>query len=215
MIQGSYTTRQRVGRRSVLHTAVYVAAGLLAVGLTGCNATHLATSVGYSAVLPIEDNAPRPVDNEVPLVEQRLREAEADWHGTPYRYGGASRDGIDCSAFVMTIYKDLFDLALPRTTLTQVETGEEVSPDALQAGDLVFFRTSRKTRHVGIYLGAGEFAHASTSQGVMTSRLDNSYWQRTYWTARRILPTAPVAASADAPPAVQKNKPSPARRTGW
>ena len=149
------------------------------------------------------------------LVEQRLRAEEERWHGTPYRLGGVSEDGIDCSAFVMNVYQNVFGLPLPRTTIAQVEAGQAVSADALQAGDLIFFRTSRKTRHVGIYLGAGEFAHASTSQGVTTSRLDNTYWRRTYWTSRRILPTLSADAALTAPSAVQKDKQPSSRRSGW
>ncbi len=180
----------------------------MVVALTGCKGVHLVTSAGYAALDAAEDR-------EVSPIEQQLRDAEAQWRGTPYRWGGLSQEGIDCSGFVMTVYQDVFDLPLPRTTLAQVETGEAVSADALQAGDLVFFRTSRRTRHVGIYLGAGEFAHASTSQGVMTSRLDNAYWQKTYWTSRRILPTALAETEAAAPRPRPSKKPPSTRRTGW
>ena len=208
MIQASYTIRHRVDWRFALRTTLYAVTGLLTVALTGCSTSYLATSAGYATTSTVENS-------ETNLVEESLRAAEADWRGTPYRYGGTSRKGIDCSAFVMTVYQDVFDLSLPRTTTAQVEVGEAVSPKALQAGDLVFFRTSRKTRHVGIYLGDGEFAHASTSQGVMTSHLDNDYWQRTYWTARRILPTAFAETATERPSRGQKIKPASTRRTGW
>ena len=178
------------------------AAGLLVLLLTGCGSSHLAASMAAEAYQPS-------------LIEQRLRAEEQQWHGTPYRWGGLSREGIDCSGFVMTVYEDLFGLPLPRTTTAQVEAGEAVSADALQAGDLVFFRTSRKTRHVGIYLGEGEFAHASTSQGVTTSRLDNTYWRKTYWTSRRILPTLSADAALASPSAQQKDKQPASRRSGW
>jgi cell wall-associated NlpC family hydrolase len=61
-----------------------------------------------------------------------------------------------------------------------------VALDELQTADLVFFKTGWKTRHVGIYIGEGQFLHASTSRGVMISSLDNPYWQRHYWTSRRV-----------------------------
>ncbi len=176
--------------------------GLLVVFLTGCGSAQRVATEAAETYLP-------------GLIEQRLRAEEQAWHGTPYRYGGVSRDGIDCSGFVMTVYQDLFGMPLPRTTTGQVEAGEAVSADALQAGDLVFFRTSRKTRHVGIYLGDGEFAHASTSQGVTTSRLDNTYWRRTYWTSRRILPTLSAEAASASPSAVQKDPQASSRRSGW
>lgn len=208
VLKGLYTPRRSVWRPGAFNIAVYVAAGFLVVGLTGCRAAHLVSSAGYAAMSSIEDD-------EASLVERQLRATELQWHGTPYRWGGVSREGVDCSGFVMNVYQDVFDLPLPRTTTAQVETGEAVSPEALQAGDLIFFRTSRRTRHVGIYLGAGEFAHASTSQGVMTSRLDNAYWQKTYWTSRRILPAASAKTAAVAPLPLQPMKPRPIRRTGW
>lgn len=208
VLKESYTPRRIVWRQGAFSAVAYVAAGLLVVGLTGCSAAHLATLTGYAAMWSMEEG-------QASLVEQRLRAAEQQWHGTPYRWGGVSRDGVDCSGFVMNLYQDLFDLPLPRTTTEQVEAGEAAPPDALQAGDLVFFRTSRKTWHVGIYLSAGEFAHASTSQGVMTSRLDNAYWQEAYWTSRRILPTASAETAAASRFTMQQKKSSSKRRTGW
>ncbi len=121
-------------------------------------------------------------------VEQRLRILTRDWYGTPYRMGGTSRSGIDCSGFVMTAYRDLFGIPLPRTTKAQMKVGYSVAQSQLQPGDLVFFRPPYKTRHVGIYLGRGEFAHASSSQGVMVSHLNNRYWRGAYWAARRVMP---------------------------
>lgn len=111
------------------------------------------------------------------------------WAGTPYRLGGADKNGVDCSALVQSIFTQAFDVQLPRTTSEMVATGDLVTRQALQPLDLVFFRTGR-TQHVGIYLGQGEFLHASTSRGVIISKLDNPYWKRNFWTARR--PVDPV-----------------------
>ncbi|HMB89371.1 MAG TPA: NlpC/P60 family protein, partial [Rhodothermales bacterium] len=146
-----------------------------------------------------------------------LRAAERIWRGTPYRYGGTTRDGIDCSAFVQVVYGDVFGIDLPRATAQQVHEGEMINHRDLRPGDLVFFKTRPRTRHVGIYLGEGEFAHASTSQGVMISHLSESYWRTRFWTSRRILPDAPETPLAPRPPVVVENTP-PARppiRTGW
>jgi len=109
------------------------------------------------------------------------------WAGTPYRLGGSGAGGIDCSALVQNVFRDTFRFALPRTTAEQVGTGLAVARDALRPGDLVFFRPSGAYRHVGIYVGEGRFLHASTSRGVMLSELDNHYWQRHFWQARRPL----------------------------
>ncbi len=69
----------------------------------------------------------------------------------------------------------------------QRKLGFAVKKSQLKVGDLLFFKTGWSSRHVGIYIGNNEFMHASTSQGVMISSLDNSYWKQKYWQARRLL----------------------------
>lgn len=124
-------------------------------------------------------------DPRAPL-RSDLHQQYQRWAGTPYRLGGVDQRGIDCSGLVLRVYEDLYGLRLPRTTEAQVNLGRKVAPDELQTADLVFFKTGWKTRHVGIYIGQGRFFHASTSRGVMISSLDNPYWQRHYWTSRRV-----------------------------
>ncbi|UTJ45604.1 NlpC/P60 family protein [Atlantibacter subterranea] len=110
------------------------------------------------------------------------------WHGTPYRYGGMSRHGVDCSAFVLVTFRDRFALRLPRQTSEQAEIGTRIDKDDLLPGDLVFFKTGSGENglHVGIYDTDNQFIHASTSQGVIKSSLDNVYWNKKFWQARRI-----------------------------
>lgn len=156
-------------------------------------------------------------------IEARILDLYTTWESTPYRLGGSDRRGIDCSAYVKEVYDSAFGIDLPRTTLQQVGVGDPIKKHELQAGDLVFFLPSgKRTRHVGIYLSEGRFTHASTSQGVTTSYLDEAYWQRAYWTARRVVPPgAATVTTADAqspePPSlimpVSKKKSS--KRTGW
>jgi lipoprotein Spr/probable lipoprotein NlpC len=184
---------------------------------TGCVLLLLLTGCGAaSATLtpPTYD-----ADESVTYSDTRvlLRAAERAWHGTPYRYGGTTRTGIDCSAFVQTVYGDVFGIDLPRATAEQVHEGEKIDAGNLRPGDLVFFKTRPRTRHVGIYLGEGEFAHASTSQGVMISHLGDAYWRSRFWTSRRILPEAPEAMLPPRPPVVVDNTPPtrPPMRTGW
>ncbi|TKG10403.1 C40 family peptidase, partial [Vibrio lentus] len=76
--------------------------------------------------------------------------------------------------------------ALPRTTKDQSQQGKEIAYEQAISGDLVFFKTSPKVRHVGVYLGNKQFLHASTSKGVIISRLDNPYWASKFWHFRRI-----------------------------
>lgn len=110
------------------------------------------------------------------------------WRGTPYRYGGMSRRGVDCSGFVLMTMRDQFALQLPRDTRQQAKIGTKIDKDDLLPGDLVFFKTGSggSGLHVGIYDTDGQFIHASTSRGVMRSSLDNVYWRKNFWQARRI-----------------------------
>ena len=124
------------------------------------------------------------------VIRDALLEEHERWLGTPYRLGGQSRHGIDCSALIQTIFRERFETELPRTTSQQVHQGRRVERGNLKAGDLVFFRPPGSYRHAGIYVGDGFFLHASSSQGVALSRLDNSYWRRYFWQARR--PLAPM-----------------------
>ena len=113
-----------------------------------------------------------------------------EWYGTRYRLGGTSKSGIDCSAFVMQMYTSVFGLDMLRTAAEQFHSTCKMVWDKedLKEGDLVFFKikTSRIS-HVGIYLMNRFFVHASSSQGVMISSLNDKYWQRYYAGAGRVL----------------------------
>ncbi|HDI3228889.1 TPA: C40 family peptidase [Vibrio cholerae] len=109
-----------------------------------------------------------------------------EWRGVPYQFGGNNKSGIDCSAFVQIAYRDAWQLSLPRTTESQAQTGQLIKYEQAQYGDLVFFKTSRTNIHVGVYLGNKLFMHASTSKGVIISRIDNPYWAAKFWQFRRI-----------------------------
>lgn len=107
---------------------------------------------------------------------------------TPYLWGGMTTRGIDCSAFVLTVFKRALNIDLPRTSIMQSTVGKEVSRDELKFGDLVFFNTlGRRISHVGIYVGEGVFAHSSSNGGVKTSSLNEDYYNSRYVTARRVI----------------------------
>ncbi|MFA7289972.1 MAG: C40 family peptidase [Melioribacteraceae bacterium] len=108
---------------------------------------------------------------------------------TPYKYGGNSETGIDCSAFTLEVFKKADLTLLPRSAREQFSIGEKISSkDELQFGDLVFFNTRRRSNpgHVGIYLGDDQFVHASRTLGVTVSSLEEAYYKKRYTGARRV-----------------------------
>lgn len=114
--------------------------------------------------------------------------------GTPYRFGGTTRSGIDCSAFVLSVYNEATGISLPRVSADQAREGESVNRHELEKGDLVFFSTSRNGRisHVGIVHevtpeGDIKFIHSSSSKGVAINSLNEKYWNSKYRFAKRIL----------------------------
>jgi lipoprotein Spr len=110
-----------------------------------------------------------------------------EWLGTPYKYSGESKDGIDCSGFVCMLYKRSFDLTLAQSA---AEIYKEVKPlkrSALKEGDLVFFKIKKKRiSHVGVYVGNNKFAHASVQNGVIISDLDEPYYKKYFYKGGRI-----------------------------
>ena len=113
--------------------------------------------------------------------------------GTPYRFGGMTRSGIDCSAFVLSVYGSVTGINLPRISSAQAQEGERVEREQLEKGDLLFFQTrGSRISHVGIVQeitqeGEIKFIHASTSKGVTISSLNEKYWGLRFRFAKRIL----------------------------
>jgi len=154
------------------------------------------TEVNYIASMPGIEYIPPVVfryavllDIEVEKLNNRkLIEYVHQWWGVPYRIGGNSMEGIDCSGFVKGIAAEAYGLTLPRTSREQADQSNEISKDQLKEGDLVFFSQGRSISHVGMYISNNKFVHASTSMGVVISDLDEPYWKRRFVRAGRINP---------------------------
>jgi len=137
-----------------------------------------------------------------------LEVALGEFYGAPYRSGGTTPDGVDCSGLVQALFQRA-GVKLPRTVAQQYQEGKPVERDQLRFGDVVFFNRYCQIRdrdvmmagiltpawadevcHNGFYLGGGRFVHASP-RGVLVSRLDAGAWRISYRGARRYLPGSP------------------------
>ncbi len=130
--------------------------------------------------------------NAISYTAYSVIEEAKTYLGTPYRFGGTTRRGIDCSAFTQSVFR-AHDISIPRVARLQAHEGVKVSKSELQKGDLLFFVTrGRYISHVGIVEtvepdGEIKFIHASSSQGVTISSLNSSYWSSKYRYAKRII----------------------------
>lgn len=113
----------------------------------------------------------------------------ANWIGVPYRAGGDSKRGTDCSGLAYQLYKKVYHTHISRNTEDLKKESHKVAKRNLREGDLVFFtsnRSRRKVAHVGIYLKNGKFVHASTSNGVIVSNLNERYYTQHWISGGRI-----------------------------
>lgn len=116
----------------------------------------------------------------------KLHDFIFDWIGKPYRFGGESKRGIDCSAFARELYARVMGQYLPRNSRQQFKYVQTINKEELQTGDLVFFKIkTRDISHVGVYLSDNKFIQSSKS-GVNIASLENSYWKRYYYKSGRL-----------------------------
>lgn len=139
------------------------------------------TSKRSPTILKPEDQEQRDV-----LIKKFIDRIKA-YLGTPYRYGGDSAEGMDCSGFVATIFNQSCQIQLPHNAYQIYQGCQKISRRELYLGDLVFFSNRKAIDHVGIYLAKDYFVHASVSYGVIVSELNDLYYRSRFAAAGRIV----------------------------
>ncbi len=130
--------------------------------------------------------------DKIPVVAvngQEIIDYSLNFLGTPYVWGGTNlNNGVDCSGFTQQVY-DAFDIDISRVSYQQAKDGPTISKNELQTGDLVFFDTSNNggISHVGIYIDDDNFIHSDSTNGVMVSSLNNSYYSQNYVKGIRVM----------------------------
>ena len=138
---------------------------------------------------------PAPAKGGIPAAQknykvdrEKMMKVINSYLNTPYKYGGTTKAGLDCSGLVMVVFKESIGLSLPHSSRKLYGLGRQVSKGKLKFGDLVFFgRSISAIDHVGVFTGNGQFAHASTQKGVIISGLSEKYYRRRYQGAVRIV----------------------------
>ncbi|MFB9863412.1 NlpC/P60 family protein [Rufibacter immobilis] len=120
--------------------------------------------------------------------DPKLLEAISDWIGTPYRSGGSTQRGTDCSGFVSKIYKQVYGITLTHSSRSMFNEVSRVAKTDLETGDLIFFRRGpgHPIYHVGIYLKDGKFVHSASNGGVMVNSLMSAYYKKYFYAAGRV-----------------------------
>lgn len=141
-----------------------------------------------------QGNRATPKQSAIPGLASSILERAFELLGTPYRYGGSSEAGFDCSGFVGYLFKHEAGIRLPRTTREMINMDVPmVSKKDLQPGDVLFFNNRGRGRvsHTGIYIGDGRFIHSASRRGggVRVDSLDSTYWGLSYMEAKRLLGT--------------------------
>lgn len=165
---------------------------LLAAALAGCGSSRKAAAPKGGHDMTAEEyifSELMLAQGAQPSFTRMLMKEAYSWVGTPYRYGGKSKTGTDCSGFVMEAYRISLGISLPRNSAKQAEACRDIKRSELRPGDLVFFfgGKSKAITHVGLYVGNNKMLHASGSRGVMESDIREDYFKKRFHHAGRVL----------------------------
>ena len=150
---------------------------------TACSGGHHATSSGETADASLKKKYAGILGvDEKEITDVALYRFIDSWYGTPYKYGGKTKDGIDCSGFVSVLFSNVYKKTISGSAASLYEQSDAVAEKNLAEGDLVFFKIdSDKISHVGVYLRNRHFVHASTHRGVVISSLDEDYYKKYFF----------------------------------
>lgn len=208
------------------HTVAGVCLATLLLAVASCGSSRQTSRGKHDTGRP-SGSTSRPAKRPTPdapsgQLARALVDEARTWLGVPYVMGGADRNGADCSGFLVSVYRDVADIKLPRTTSQQREHCIPIDKDQLAAGDILFFSSKRsggKVAHVAMYIGNGRMIHASSSRGVVEDDINLKYYIDHYLGSGRIpalaqtlplpRPTAP-ASPTPTPAATAPASPTPA-----
>ena len=148
--------------------------------LLSCSSNKKTTQINKNAYI-VDKYAQTLGISKAEITNIKLYQFIDDWLGTDYKYGGLSKQGVDCSGFCNILYQEVYGIKIDRRAAEIAKKVKKVSKNKLKEGDFVFFTiTSKKNDHVGVYLKNNKFVHASSSKGVIISSLDNPYYKKSY-----------------------------------
>ena len=164
-----------------LHTVIVILSATLA--LASCSTSRRGTPRATVSPRQPGRELTVPPTTDLSSHSRALVEEARSWLGTPYKYGGNDRAGVDCSGLVLQVYSKALDISVPRNSRAQKDFCTPASRGSLIPGDLVFFATGKqkdRVSHVGIFVGENRMIHASASKGVIVSDLSEGYYSRTF-----------------------------------
>lgn len=154
------------------------------------NESHAVKKIKPSESIP--SGSTNEVEQKLGVTKKEIHHSKlysfvGEWYGTPYKYGGCQKNGVDCSCFASVLYTQVYGASLARTAGDMYKQCDKISMEEMREGDLLFFKiNSNSISHVGVFVKGDFFVHASSSKGVMLSSIKEAYYQKYFYCAGRI-----------------------------